>query len=1234
MKILAIRGENLASLASFELNLEAAPFHGAGVFAITGPTGAGKSTLLDAMCLALYDTTPRFGAGSRTVRVGGADHLDAVTNQDCRGILRRGAPSGFAEVDFRVASGERYRATWKVRRARLSASGKLQAQELSLVRLSDGFVFGGTKREMLDHIKGVIHLDFEQFRRSVLLAQGDFAAFLHASANDRASLLEAMTDTAIYSRVSKLAYERGRAADDRVRQLKAQLEQAPPMGAHERDAAEARLGEAMRVQAAAREALEAAEQARRWWLQRRRLLEAIEEARRAEAEAATQVEVATPRRETLVAVEGAQRFRSQVDTLDAATVRLARSREGVHAAAAERSAAEARVSDADATLTRLASERQAAEQAVEEAEPALAAAAALDSRVKAAEDELKGAAAAATVARKEVQAADAQLKATADALNTLDAALAAARAWLDAHPDDGALASQWPMIERALRAWALARDALAPLEVEVAATADRLGIASAARAEADATLETHRVALDEADAAYKAAREAVPEGEAAALRAEREVLSGVSAALSTCRQTHHTHTQATAHESAAKADVARHERSAAVAREQVGRLKERVPAAEARLAEARRSEMQLQAFASLEARRDALVEGQACPLCGSTEHPYAEGLDPVIHEQAARVAELAAACQAIQAELARQQQALEAALGEGERAALRLAELQRALPGLAAAWRAARDAAGLAGVAVDDAACSTALRAAQDALQGREAAVRRREAALDEAERARDATMAARDAARGRFDTAERERQRATVAAQQAQAAHQQAQAQQLAAASRSEAAWAELDALLPVAIARDALLAEPVVASAALRERVEGWRRREAHLEEATSRRPALERSHDQAATRAQVAAGQAERAEGERRARESSLVQVRAERAALLGGQAVGVVKSRLAEARAQAVKLHQAGSDAAERLARDAAAAKATHEGQRAQLAAAAKDEERAQAVVDAALVRLGVTIEVLRARLSRDAAWVDAEREALAALVRACDNARVRVAEREHALREHDAAPPPEPVEEADVSAVAERASLAAAEANAQVEEARLALREDDARRHASAALRQQVAAAEAAALPHKQLQEVIGSADGKKFRTFAQSLALDALLRQANVHLGELNPRYRLQRIPGLDLDLQVLDAEHADEPRAINSLSGGETFLASLALALGLSSMAAERTPVGSLFIDEGFGTLDPATLDVALDTLHGLQRQGRQVGLISHVPGIGEKLGVEVALVKRGGGRSEVCVR
>jgi exonuclease SbcC len=156
-----------------------------------------------------------------------------------------------------------------------------------------------------------------------------------------------------------------------------------------------------------------------------------------------------------------------------------------------------------------------------------------------------------------------------------------------------------------------------------------------------------------------------------------------------------------------------------------------------------------------------------------------------------------------------------------------------------------------------------------------------------------------------------------------------------------------------------------------------------------------------------------------------------------------------------------------------------------------------------------------------------------------------------------------------------------------------------------------------------------LNKLIGQADGKKFRIFAQGLTLKQLVTLANRHLINLNPRYYIEKDAAKDLELLIVDTFQADTKRPMSTLSGGESFLVSLALALGLSDLAGQNTNIESLFIDEGFGTLDEKTLEDAIITLENLNHSGKIIGIISHVPALKEKITTQIRVTKKGGGVS-----
>ena len=216
MKILAIRLKNLTSIeGTVEVDFMAEPLHSAGIFAISGPTGAGKSTLLDALCLALYDKAPRFATSVENVNL--ADVGDNQINQsDVRNLLRQGTSDGYAEVDFLGIDGRRYRSRWSVRRTRNKINGSLQPQTLEVKELDTEKEFQGTKKELLIQLVELVGLTYEQFTRTVLLAQNDFATFLKSKGAAKAELLEKLTGTGVYSRISQEVYARNKAAQEEV----------------------------------------------------------------------------------------------------------------------------------------------------------------------------------------------------------------------------------------------------------------------------------------------------------------------------------------------------------------------------------------------------------------------------------------------------------------------------------------------------------------------------------------------------------------------------------------------------------------------------------------------------------------------------------------------------------------------------------------------------------------------------------------------------------------------------------------------------------------------------------------------------------------------------------------------------------------------------------------------------------------------------------------------------------
>ncbi|MEO8702230.1 MAG: AAA family ATPase [Kofleriaceae bacterium] len=1135
MRILAIRGCNLASLAGeFELDLARAPFCDAGVFAIVGNTGAGKSTLLDALCVALFDRTPRLTNHSRVIVGRGDDDPGALGAQDARTLLRRGASAGYAEVDFESGDARRYRARWSVRRARNQTDGTLQDQQLTLTAI-DGDVnerLGGTKTETLKAIVARLGLSFDQFRRSALLAQGEFAAFLRADGKDRSELLERMTGTEIYSRLSVAAHLRATLAEQRFREGRAAAYAIPVLDDESRIEAIAELAIAEVGKLAARARLATAEATERWRTEAQARAAARRAAETEHAAANHAVDTAMADRQELALRQRADRLRAPweaVARIERALAVLQGDVAGAERAVAEASERRAVTSEQRGVIgelhvpiraARIAArlvERPVSEGARADAAVIAEARAALVDAVWLGE---RPGIAAEIGTSSELDARFAQHAATGDVIGSIDRALAGHESTRAAHTATRTLVAgeHAAMIAK-----------LADAQAKVARYQQRRGLTLEAARRNEDEARTRLLEVERLVAIAAGARSAVRAG----VELERQLAEIDSATV---------------------ADAG-HRREAETARAIAGALRDD----RARVVD------ELRRAAGYEHARAELREGEACPLCGALEHPWRdrgalhgmiEGAQTSFVEVTLQLDTLAATLAAI---AAREQQRLR----EAARLTSHRATAAASAAGATAIWRDHLAALGEL-VFEHDPASPDAERLAAD----REAAAKQR---LEQARDTRRQTEASAKAA----------------AEAQAEVQLVQTTVDQLAARLAEAArALADLEATA---------------------ERLRGERagRVERLAELATSCNAAiatwLGRPHDFAQARPAIAELAVEwRTRGER---------VAGAEAALAAALAASDRELRQCE-----------------RVVVEHGAVLAAAAGRRDVLI---RELAEATAVLEAARLESGFDREELWRLLASDGGSRIAELvEQLGALDREVERTRAIVQERVLSVEHHAAVEPAR----ADLAPVAE---LAAAVAVADHEAARLAAMitaDSDARERRTAALAQ-LADGEAHANVDRILGEVIGSHDGKLFRSFAQSLTLDGLLAVANAHLEELAPRYQLERVPRHDLELQVIDRDLGSEVRSVQSLSGGESFLVSLALALGLSSMSAHDVRVRTLLIDEGFGTLDPATLDGALSVLDALQATGRQVGVISHVPALVERVGAHVRVVQRGGGRSEVIV-
>ena len=443
MKILAIRGKNLASLGEFELDFQREPLASAGLFAITGPTGAGKSTLLDALCLALYEQTPRLSGITGSGKVNDIGDK-SIAPDDVRTILRRGCGDGYAEVDFVGNNAVAYRSRWSVGRARGKPDGNLQNTKISLERISDGQQLGDhRKTDTLALIQSFVGLTFEQFTRAVLLAQNDFTAFLKSSDDARAELLQTLTGTENYAKISKAAFERAKVEKEKLAQLEQQQQALKPTTPEQIAEKSAQLTTQVEQLAAMAQQKAAIEGCLRWYQQFDRLKTDEASAHEILAEAQAAESAAAPRAVALAQLDKVQSARPLC-------AELARSIQADADATKAQALSQAAFFQAQADLDALTAKQNAAfsefgvaEAARMQAQPDIDAAKALDAsiatiapQVAAALHEYKDAAAQLQIELS--QQADANARLRSDQTKR-----AAAQKWLDSNEVLRPLAESW-----------------------------------------------------------------------------------------------------------------------------------------------------------------------------------------------------------------------------------------------------------------------------------------------------------------------------------------------------------------------------------------------------------------------------------------------------------------------------------------------------------------------------------------------------------------------------------------------------------------------------------------------------------------------------------------------------------------------------------------------------------------------------------------------------------------------
>lgn len=1210
MKILTLRLKNLNSLkGEWKIDFSQSPFAENGLFAITGPTGAGKTTLLDAICLALYHQTPRLGA------------ISTSANE----IMTRGTAECLAEVEFDV-KGTAYRAFWSMRRARGNPEGNLQQADVELSEVNSGKVLANQVRQKSDEIERITGLDFGRFTKSMLLSQGDFAAFLNANDGDRAELLEELTGTEIYGLLSKRVHEHYTDAKQALRELQAKTESFQLLSSEQLEALTQEQAQRLQQQHSLQQQISEAQAHSQWWEKLTAAQQQQQQANDHYAQAQQKQAAAAAELQRLSQSEPAERLRmpwtlwqNSKRDLEQRNAELSQQQQTKQALAAQLASNSAALQQAAQNLAETRQSNQQQETLItEQVLP-------LDQQISGLNLKQTEQQQLLSQLQQHVSQQTQQQQQLSTELQTLQQQLASEQHYLSTHQADAnaaTLLTGWTLL---LAQLSKDQQSITVLNSELTrlqqtATTNREQQQSQT---AQLTQQQQRVQQlqQHSSKLQQQWQQLLAQGDEQTLEQQLATLNQRWPLFHQAQATQNLYQQQQQEQQRLQTELQQLQPHQQQLSQQRAALAEQYKSAQQQLKDLTQLLSQEEQLAHF---RQQLQHGEACPLCGATEHPL---LTQALLDMPETLSRKQAALALLEQTSEQGQQCREALDSCNTRLAdteLRLSALAQQQTAASATWQQLMpqleselpiaDLAALSALQQQMQQQANSISEQLQALRLAEKACQHAQQELSTAERTLDKQQSQLSLLQQQQQNTQQQQQQLTTQQQQLQLDCQQ-QEQTLLNQIQQQG-------YNPPATALADWLTQK-------QHDVSQYQQHQQQLQQIQQQHIAKETELKGINQQAQKLAEQLTQQQQQLTMLNTQLSELQQQRLQLFGTRQVAEVRQQALATLSEAEQLF------------------ATQQQQHQQLLQ--KDSElsaiintlqqQAQSLSQSTAERQESWQQQLTASPFQDEAEFNAallpetERSRLAMLKQQLEQAiqtsrsLLQQAEQQlSALLEL-----PQAASWQFISAEQVRDKLALIQSEQAQLHSRLGQITQQLQQQQQETVRQQTLLEQINVQQQhyddlSYLHALIGSASGDKFRRFAQGLTLDNLVYLANKQLERLHGRYLLKRKDADSLALSVLDTWQGDTERDTKTLSGGESFLVSLALALALSDLVSHKTSIDSLFLDEGFGTLDAETLDIALDALDNLNASGKMIGVISHIDAMKERIPTQLRVTKKSG--------